>query len=228
MEDDQRGYWVEHTETTVLGIFLLQFNNHEDIPDYSHGWDEALHVFGAVRGMNIVHQAIGMMQPLLLPDIIDKFEVDLTQKDSQGRTPLIIAIYYTVFFIDSSFHGSGNRNARKFFLDQRREVQCQEGVVAYMLDKGLMASTDEGNDTKLYPAMIKDDDGRLPIHVAANIGLKWSCGMEDIVEANMVGLDTQDPLTGLYPFMLAALGSCADLTSISSMFALMPDVLERI
>ena len=69
---------------------------------------------------------------------------------------------------------------------------------------------------------VYDKRGRLPIHIAAECGIKWDEEMKDIVDANLFGASEVDALTGLYPFLLAASctgkndsnGNGCDLTSI--------------
>ena len=58
------------------------------------------------------------------------------------------------------------------------------------------------------------DENCLPIHVAAKYGLKWEDGMKCIIEANQAAMIEKDPMTGLYPFALAAVGEDSDLSSI--------------
>ena len=54
--------------------------------------------------------------------------------------------------------------------------------------------------------MKKDKDGRLPLHVAIDKGLYWEGGIKEIAEANYDAISEIDEVTGLYPFMLAAVG----------------------
>jgi hypothetical protein len=55
---------------------------------------------------------------------------------------------------------------------------------------------------------------RLPIHLAAERGIKWSEGMEDIVEVDKAAVRDIDKVTGLFPFALAAASTA--ITSIDS------------
>merc|ERR1712038_1258204 len=66
---------------------------------------------------------------------------------------------------------------------------------------------------------VRDEEGRLPIHSAAEVGLRWNDEMKDIVDANIFAASEVDPTTGLYPFLLAACssgkdGATCDLTAI--------------
>jgi ankyrin repeat protein len=58
----------------------------------------------------------------------------------------------------------------------------------------------------LFPnsALIEDEnDHRLPLHTASALGYKW-IDMLPIIEGNCGALEVVDPVTGLYPFALAA------------------------
>ena len=63
-------------------------------------------------------------------------------------------------------------------------------------------------------AKMKDKNSRLPLHIAADIGLKWFSGMNTILNANIYTLDVLDPLTGLHPLMPAAVGKTYDLDGV--------------
>ncbi len=60
--------------------------------------------------------------------------------------------------------------------------------------------------SKAYPsgALIFDGRGLLPIHIAIRIGKKWDEGISSLVMAEPRSLNVPDPLTGLFPSMLAA------------------------
>ena len=54
------------------------------------------------------------------------------------------------------------------------------------------------------------------IHVAAYHGVEWENGMREVVEENEKEIGIVDVVTGLYPFMLTAVGGTrsSDLNSI--------------
>jgi len=87
---------IASVKRTTLEWFLCKYRRLNE-PNYTRGWDEALHVFQPARGTAILHSVIGRVQDDFLPYIIDKFDVDLKQRDVHGRTPLVVAIYHTVF-----------------------------------------------------------------------------------------------------------------------------------
>lgn len=88
-------------------------------------------------------------------------------------------------------------------LDRERILGCYFDVD----DKGFYFS---------WKPMIgyKDKAGRLPIHVAAVRNLKWEAGTKQIMKVNYKALQVKDKETGMYPFMLAAVGRRSDLDSV--------------
>ena len=54
---------------------------------------------------------------------------------------------------------------------------------------------------------VRDSKGRLPLHVAAQVGWKWDERICILVEKNIHATGEVDPITGLFPFLLAAAGS---------------------
>jgi len=75
-------------------------------------------------------------------------------------------------------------------------------------------------------AGIKDKHKRYPMHIAASKNYKWENGLKDIVEANYAPLIESDYPTGLYPFMLAAIGKNADLEAIYRLLRLNPEPMH--
>lgn len=60
---------------------------------------------------------------------------------------------------------------------------------------------------------VKDSKGRLPLHVAAQVGWKWDGRMDKVVGENIHATGEVDPITGLFPFLLAAAGSLSFIES---------------
>lgn len=248
---------------SVLEFFLIRHRRSARKPSYAEGWDELIEVFGPTiftcqhdrnkTSLPILHAAIGNIHDVnLFPIMINKFHIDLTQKDLRGRTALIITIYNTVFYMKHSKEDIEDENddldfhdceeditlsdtrvsledsiAQAHDLMRRRDRQCQDSSVRFMLGHSNYTTSDKNLSGMMSPAMIYDDDGRLPLHLASDIGLEWCSGTEDILCSNMIALQTQDPVTGLYPFMLAGVGD-ADLTSVWRLFTSQADILERL
>ena len=57
-----------------------------------------------------------------------------------------------------------------------------------------------------YPraSFVKDSSGRLPLHLAIQNGIAWCDGIELLLEKHPDSISSIDPVTKLYPFMLAA------------------------
>ena len=71
---------------------------------------------------------------------------------------------------------------------------------------------------------------RLPINLAALYGVKWSWGVKGLMEESLVNDENwQDGETGLYPFMLAAMGGESvesDLDTIYELARRMPELVK--
>ena len=62
------------------------------------------------------------------------------------------------------------------------------------------------------------DQGRPLLNVCAEHGLQWENGMSTIMsEIDISAFDTKDDSSGLFPFMLAAMGQTTDLNSLFKM-----------
>ena len=72
---------------------------------------------------------------------------------------------------------------------------------------------------------------QLPIGVALKYHVKWEDGMKCILESTLANdancLLEKDAETGLYLFMLAAVGDNSNLTTIYELLLLNPDLLRR-
>jgi ankyrin repeat protein len=70
----------------------------------------------------------------------------------------------------------------------------------------------------VYPAATNhfNMDGRFPLHIAIASGKTWDFGIQALVNADKSTIHIPDPVTGLFPFMLAATGG----TSGSSRYAI--------
>jgi hypothetical protein len=62
---------------------------------------------------------------------------------------------------------------------------------------------------------VHDKNGRLPIHVALETGMKWSLTLSSMMNASMEHLRDVDPLTKLRPSALAALEPACDSRTIN-------------
>jgi hypothetical protein len=62
---------------------------------------------------------------------------------------------------------------------------------------------------------LRDENGRLPIHVALETGIKWSTSLMTIMNSNSEHLDEIDPVTKFCPIALAAVEPSSDLRTIN-------------
>lgn len=91
--------------------------------------------------------------------------------------------------------------------------------------------------SRVYPLAIFDRDmqGRLPLFLALDSGVEWEEGVNALVEKHPRSIAMRDPVTGLFPFMLAAASSSRtneqdETKSLSTIFQLLqkdPTVLRR-
>jgi len=72
---------------------------------------------------------------------------------------------------------------------------------------------------------VVDDQGRLPMHIAAHSGLKWCEGLEEILKSNYSALEQRDGYTGLLPFQLAAVRSEFDPTIVYQLLKQRPNII---
>lgn len=73
-----------------------------------------------------------------------------------------------------------------------------------------------------HSCYLRDRNGRLPVHVALETGMKWSVSLISIMHANLSHLSDIDPVTGFYPFVLAACEPSSDLRTINHLLHLHP------
>ena len=75
---------------------------------------------------------------------------------------------------------------------------------------------------------LKDRKGRHLLHVAVKSGLKMSGYLFMMIHSNKGCIEKKDPVTNLYPFMLAAAsGRKKDLTTIYKLLSLRPKIISK-
>ncbi len=77
-----------------------------------------------------------------------------------------------------------------------------------------------------HALFLRDANNRLPIHVALKNGMKWSNELMLIMNTNMSHLVEKDPVTGYYPFALAAEEPRCDLKTIHYLLRMHPGQIE--
>jgi hypothetical protein len=93
-------------------------------------------------------------------------------------------------------------------IDQRGRTAL---VKAIYIDKIIQRRTSTKDVIKMILggvtskcATLRDGAGRLPLHIAAEMGLLWNDGLSDIVNAHYAALDEPHSVSEVYPFILAA------------------------
>jgi hypothetical protein len=117
---------------------------------------------------------------------------ELVQRDSHGRTPLILAL--------------------EINLDTYHEHSLLQLLV----------------ETQPIAGSMPDSDGRLPLHLALTRRefIDWKDGTESIFRSEPTALLTMDPLTKLYPFMLAAMHEQGHPTTTFELLRADPSVIN--
>ena len=149
-----------------------------------------------------VHAAAAVDCPRQIVKIATKvYPSQLEELDEQGRIPLTIAAVTPAFKVrDLSDEG--------YLLEDRvhGDVSQYDGV----------NDAEQVGPNSLYPSVIEilvtaapetarflDADGRLPLQLAIASGKKWTTGVKSLLEAYPDAIMLRDPVTNLYPFMLA-------------------------
>ena len=128
---------------------------------------------------------------------------------------LIVQNYFNCDPLQLDRHG---RTALHVAMELQRPDEDWSGIIYHLLH-------DEDNGSPEC-ASIQDKDGRYPLQIAAESGLSWFGGLEDIVVANKSILECRDDVTNLFPFMLsAASGDDVDLDSIFELMRNCPSTL---
>lgn len=141
----------------------------------------------------------------LLKACIRLFPSQLLSMDSKGRVPLSIASR-SLRFNEPQINIDGTRETPK----EKSGRELNETVVQIILRA----------ETKA--ASIADNDGRYPLIHAIENGIDWHEGLQDILNAYPQCLDEKEPVSNLYPFMLAGASKGASITTIFSLLRANP------
>ena len=79
---------------------------------------------------------------------------------------------------------------------------------------------------KAYPLAVYElHNGCLPLHLAIAKGMTWTHGIQDLVYTGPENLDRPEPLTGMVPFVQAAVGKWSELSTVYSLLRENPAAL---
>jgi hypothetical protein len=86
-----------------------------------------------------------------------------------------------------------------------------------------------GHVVSRFPSsvFVREKDGRLPIHVALDSGMKWSLDFVSIYNASLDFLKDVDPVTKMPPFVMAGMGTSCDLRTIYQLLRRHPEHIEK-
>lgn len=79
-----------------------------------------------------------------------------------------------------------------------------------------------------YQASERDFKGRLCLSYAIELGYTWNYGLKLLYDLAIKALETRDEVTHLYPFMTAAVGENADLTTVMELLRQTPSVVANV
>lgn len=141
----------------------------------------------------IIKLNIGMER--LIGEIVQRFDIKLSDTDHNGTTPLVVAI----------------EERKPSYIRSILEIEnCAEQVINCCVVNG--------NDYKKC----------LPLHIALNEGITWNGGLKEIWESNKLASWNIDPVTTLFPFMVAAQWKNNPLDDIYHLLQSNPGVVENI
>jgi hypothetical protein len=174
--------------------------NYEVEPEFDHDY-----VDHGQFHFPILHEAMLISSPeafYRIIEVVKRYDTHLAGKDRRGRTALIKAIYLDQ---EESKH------------KQRFKRKTSTSDVIKLIFSAVTSDC----------AKIRDGAGRLPIHIATEMGLCWDEGVGLIAFANDEGLEEKHCVTGIYPFMMAATGRSKDLNTIFQILRQKPEVLVK-
>lgn len=187
-----------------------------------HGSLEASRV---MEGDRIAHAAAAVDCPRQVVKIATKiYPEQLEQVDEEGRIPLTIAsVAPTWKMRDLSDEG--------YLLEDRIHGDVEES--------GNINETEPVGPNSLYPSVIeilataapetarfRDADERLPLQLAISYGKEWTTGVQALLKVYPDAMVLHDPVTNLYPFMLAATVKRGDCTTIFQLLRSNPSLSQ--
>ena len=179
---------------------LLKFTEIFEEPSFPDG-DKTLVAYQHLKtaiylGNTVVPGAYVSFLVKCYPDI-------LLQSDRNGRLPLHLATmnyqqrsHKDNLGIDSYQPNNyvGSSICTKAFNDHFQEHNYHNDDTQ-IIDILLNANTST--------AFMRDNAGKLPLHLAIDAGVSWQ-GMRNLIQVNPLAIQDEDPVTGLLPFMSAA------------------------
>lgn len=122
-------------------------------------------------------------------------------KDHNHKSLIEVAIQYII----KNNHSNTTSGRTTCHNELKVKQQCRDIIQIIIESKPLSSNNDKRNKPSFVCS--KDDNNRLPLHYACELGLYWDDGLKDILCANKNAVQVMDGKTLLYPFMLAAVSS---------------------
>ena len=219
----------KHRNWNAVSESLFQKNRNGLTP-----WDLLCGSFSAVLDFSGDEAFTGGTWPCI--KLILYLRANMLARQPSGSIPLFHAAIMIIKPLDmlTAVILSGVLQCDPCVIDHRRRTALHVAVKQQAFNKGTWKEIveyllDEEHNRRQC-ALIRDVDNRLPLHVASAFGLKWSDGMDYVLEANVAALEEKDEKTGLYPFMLAATGTASsgcesDLDTIFELLRLNPTMI---
>jgi ankyrin repeat protein len=206
-EDDVLKYELVH-----LAAFQKEINMVKFLSEYN---PSVLYTKTSKGGCLPIHfsQSLGMVS-LLLERAIEANPCDdtiggLFAKNDDGKMP--------IDHILSQHNKENVWNCISEALSKHKDVPILHQVI-----RNAPLYVDKIIENFPHSCYLRDWKGRLPVHVALETGMKWSVSLISIIHANSSHLGDIDPVTGFYPFVLAACEPSSDLRTINHLLHLHP------
>jgi hypothetical protein len=184
--------------------------------------------------VNILHAAAAVDCPRAILKIATKvYPHQLEQRDSQGRTPLMLAACAPIYKIrdlsdegltlDDVYRGDEANRYQEDNIDQEDMRNDSDGGQASVIEILIQA-----NANQFHGADIMDPSGRLALHMALESGKAWAKGIRALVGAHPESVAIRDGASKLLPFMLAVVpDSPSALTNSFELLRNNPVVLTK-
>lgn len=179
-------------------------------------------------GFRAVHAAAAVDCPRpVVKMAVHVYPHQLSEKDENGLTPLLIACQARVFKVrdlsdegyalEDIVHGDEDEVYGMGSFEQSDDAGQQPSVIEILLNANQADAT--------AMACVPDPLGRLPLHIALETGKKWNEGVRDLIEVYPDSLTTPDPTNTLWPALVAAEGDRVDLGTVFEVLRADPSFL---
>lgn len=198
------GIYVDEWEKMQL---LVQVGASGCMKSAEHGTSRLLHAATKIK----TPRAFLFLVALLFPE-------QLIERDENGDTPLSIAAATPLYEEpkDLEAHDTGE----DFYCDH---FQAKNKAVKHYMNENIIDFLSSRNPRA---ASIHNGKGRLPFAIAVESGKTWKQGLRSLLCAYPGALFTADSVTRLYPFMLAAVDTNSDLTTVYELTRALPELVS--